>query len=148
MIRRPPSATRTYTLLPYTTLFRAGFWILAGARGRAMSCMTAKTLQRRLQVAFGVDQEVRGDHDLLALGQSVEDLDPIATAATQGDIARCEAARTGFDQHHLARAAVEHGGARDGQDRPRPRLLKPHRSEIGRASCRARGGPYGEVTGV
>src|SRR3546814_2071620 len=58
-----------------------GFWILAGARGRAMSCMTAKTLQRRLQVAFGVDQEVRGDHDLLALGQSVEDLDPIATAA-------------------------------------------------------------------
>ena len=49
-----------------------------------MSCMTAKTLQRRLQVAFRVDQEVRGDHDLLAHGQSVEDLDPIATAATQG----------------------------------------------------------------
>src|SRR3546814_20811757 len=26
MIRRPPRSTRTYTLLPYTTLFRSGDW--------------------------------------------------------------------------------------------------------------------------
>src|SRR3546814_6940011 len=28
MIRRPPSSTRTYTLLPYTTLFRSIWWLL------------------------------------------------------------------------------------------------------------------------
>src|SRR5690606_22141921 len=80
-----------------------GLWILAGARGRAMPCMTAETFQRRLQVAFCVDQEVGGDHDLLALGHAVKDLDPIAAAPPQRDIPRCEAAGAGLDQHHLAR---------------------------------------------
>src|SRR3546814_7799760 len=32
MIRRPPRATRTDTLLPYTTLFRSGAWADEGAR--------------------------------------------------------------------------------------------------------------------
>src|SRR5690606_24845752 len=103
-----------------------GVWILSGARGRAVSCVTLQTLECRLQVAFGIDQEVGGDHDLLALGQAVEDLDPITAAPTQGDIARSEAAGTGLDQHHLARAAVEHGRTRNGQDRPGPRLLEQH----------------------
>src|SRR3546814_1950558 len=30
MIRRPPRSTRTYTLLPYTTLFRSAHQIFAG----------------------------------------------------------------------------------------------------------------------
>src|SRR3546814_18464925 len=29
MIRRPPRSTRTYTLFPYTTLFRSGFFRVA-----------------------------------------------------------------------------------------------------------------------
>src|SRR3546814_10563070 len=32
MIRRPPRSTRTYTLVPYTTLFRSRIWLLLGAR--------------------------------------------------------------------------------------------------------------------
>ena len=44
-----------------------GVRILSGARGGPVSCVTFKSLERRLQVAFGVDQEVRRDHDLLAL---------------------------------------------------------------------------------
>ena len=52
-----------------------GLRILAGARGRPVSCVSLKSLECRLQVAFGVDQEVGGDHDLFALCQAVEDLD-------------------------------------------------------------------------
>src|SRR3546814_12188158 len=33
MIRRPPRSTRTYTLFPYTTLFRSGWWRRADERG-------------------------------------------------------------------------------------------------------------------
>src|SRR3546814_18999540 len=34
MIRRPPRSTRTYTLFPYTTLFRSGDTDPRGAEGR------------------------------------------------------------------------------------------------------------------
>src|SRR3546814_1312887 len=50
MIRRPPRSTRTYTLLPYTTLFRAEF-------------LLAKPLPRRVgggQVEFGVQFRAPG----------------------------------------------------------------------------------------
>src|SRR5690606_23653575 len=90
----------------------AGLRMLAGAGGRAVSRVTLKSLERRLQVAFGVDQEVCGHHDLFAFGDPLEHFDPIAAAPTQRDVTRIEAARTGLDQHHLARAAVEHRRAR------------------------------------
>src|SRR3546814_532373 len=32
MIRRPPRSTRTYTLFPYTTLFRSPLWIIDEAQ--------------------------------------------------------------------------------------------------------------------
>src|SRR3546814_13871174 len=67
-----------------------GVWILSGARGRAVSCVTLQSLECRLQIAFGVDQEVGGDHDLLALGDPVQNLDAIAAAATKGDLTRRE----------------------------------------------------------
>src|SRR3546814_10077730 len=35
MIRRPPRSTRTYTLVPYTPLFRSGLWLVAGAAAAA-----------------------------------------------------------------------------------------------------------------
>src|SRR3546814_3944836 len=34
MLRRPPRSTRTYTLLPYTTLFRSGAWKGAHRAGK------------------------------------------------------------------------------------------------------------------
>src|SRR3546814_8414926 len=57
-----------------------GVWILSGARGRTVSCVTLQSLECRLQIAFGVDQEVGGDHDLPALGDPVQNLDAIAAA--------------------------------------------------------------------
>src|SRR3546814_17200355 len=124
-----------------------GVWILSGARGRAVSCVTLQSLECRLQIAFGVDQEVGGDHDLLALGDPVQNLDAIAAAATQGDLTRREAARAALDQPHLARAAVEHGRARDGPDRAGPRPPGPHRPN-GRASGWDRVGTDVECSGV
>src|SRR3546814_12810796 len=43
---------------------RLGYWFLAGARGCVVSGVTLKALESCLQVAFRVDQEVGGDHDL------------------------------------------------------------------------------------
>src|SRR3546814_4873129 len=37
MLRRPPISTRTYTLFPYTTLFRSAFRRVAGVRASARS---------------------------------------------------------------------------------------------------------------
>src|SRR3546814_3411803 len=36
MLRRPPRSTRTDTLFPYTTLFRSGFGLTSGRRGRGI----------------------------------------------------------------------------------------------------------------
>src|SRR3546814_16955303 len=36
MIRRPPRSTRTYTLFPYTTLFRSPLWTRSQARGQGL----------------------------------------------------------------------------------------------------------------
>src|SRR3546814_10424092 len=40
MIRRPPGPTRTYTLFPHTTLFRATVTVLAGITGSASGGMS------------------------------------------------------------------------------------------------------------
>src|SRR5690606_34481360 len=65
-----------------------GLRILAGARGRPMSCVTFKSLKCGLQIAFGVDQEVGGDHDLLAFGDPIQNLHAIAAAPPQRDVPR------------------------------------------------------------
>src|SRR3546814_18042909 len=60
MIRRPPRSTRTYTLFPYTTLFRS-----TGAHGRRRSEVwlqpQAAEHHRRDHVAQG-SQDWRADH--------------------------------------------------------------------------------------
>ena len=48
-------------------------------------------LNRFLQVAFAVDEELTGDHDVFAFVEAGEDLEPsVATIETQLDIARRE----------------------------------------------------------
>src|SRR3546814_15659892 len=49
MIRRPPRSTRTYTLFPYTTLFRAGL-VLSGEQRAAFEHVTG---ERGLSVVVG-----------------------------------------------------------------------------------------------
>src|SRR3546814_9465442 len=41
MIRRPPRSTRTYTLFPYTTLFRSGYGCLDGTRDSGLGTRLA-----------------------------------------------------------------------------------------------------------
>src|SRR3546814_7391689 len=55
MIRRPPRSTRTYTLFPYTTLFRSGVDETAG-RDRASKRALAVALDISLQYLTLVDQ--------------------------------------------------------------------------------------------
>src|SRR3546814_15321867 len=69
MIRRPPRATRTDTLFPYTTLFRsmatgarAG---ACGAGGAAVAIQTQRTVRRKAgyvdQVQIGLEQTLRSE---------------------------------------------------------------------------------------
>src|SRR3546814_15226653 len=62
MIRRPPRSTRTYTLLPYTTLFRSHIL----AKGADVSCDRA----RHAQAGVGVDVAAADE----ALHQLVRDI--------------------------------------------------------------------------
>ena len=66
-----------------------------------------KALQRRLQIAFGVDQEVGGDDDRLAFGDAVADFDIAAAAMAELDLARLEPALALVDEDGLPAAAVD-----------------------------------------
>src|SRR3546814_1817313 len=70
MIRRPPRSTRTYTLFPYTTLFRShpgiAVEVVHGAQiGRACQNIVARV------VGIGAET-VRTPHVLLGAGRSEE----------------------------------------------------------------------------
>lgn len=56
----------------------------------AWACAT----NRRLEVALCVDQEIGGDHDLLAILHAVNDFDVVVAACPELDLARLEAALT------------------------------------------------------
>lgn len=74
-----------------------------------------EALQRGLEVALGVDQEVGARHHALARLQARQHLDAVAEAAAQSDLARGVAARGRLNEHDLPRAAVDHGGRRHAQ---------------------------------
>src|SRR3546814_12008366 len=113
MIRRPPRSTRTYTLFPYTTLFRST--VLTGTLNPATGAYTvvqnapivhAEGLNENNQeFTFGY-QVTDGDGDTAtgSLNVSVDDDTPIAGPSTL--------------------STVDEGGLAGGQ--------------IGRASCRER----------
>ena len=72
-------------------------------------------LQSRLQVAFGIDQEVGADHDLLVLGDALQDLGIAVGPAADFDLARLVAAFATLHQHRLALAGIENGALGNGQ---------------------------------
>src|SRR3546814_20491644 len=54
IIRRPPRSTRTYTLFPYTTLFRSGFTHGGESGADSPSCLRIECIQRPGEQADGV----------------------------------------------------------------------------------------------
>ncbi len=60
-----------------------------------------EALQRRLQIAFGIDQEVGRDDDGLAVDDALADLDIAAAAMAELDVARLEPALSFIDKHRL-----------------------------------------------
>src|SRR5574343_751831 len=71
----------------------------------SMAGMT-KATDRRLQVAFGIDQEVGGHHHWLAAPDAFQHLDIVVATLAELDFARLESSFLGLDQHDTAGAAV------------------------------------------
>src|SRR3546814_11199332 len=115
MIRRPPRATRTDTLFPYTTLFRATAMVArTGSRERPWP------LPRRCRGYGSVELAVVGGHvrPALAAGVSGHGLGQVnravgAAGAAQGE--RGGAASSGFQTRPVV--VEEHGDSGDGGER-------------------------------
>src|SRR3546814_7954809 len=62
MIRRPPRSTRTDTLFPYTTLFRAVVWLSHGARlpRTDLGVFTRRSVFQRTRRAARPDHRTAG----------------------------------------------------------------------------------------
>src|SRR3546814_14450641 len=123
MIRRPPRATRTDTLFPYTTLFR--------------STPIALELTRPEHDVGDARLVLDRDEDRIALARSLADEDDPrgADEAVVPCLVRLGAARHAFD------------GERGAQESHRMILQRQPRrlvigAEDGRASCRERGCQY------
>jgi hypothetical protein len=84
-----------------------------GFAGRGLRL--GETADSRLEVAFGVDQEVGGDHHLLASAHPFAYLDLVIAAGPELHFARLEATLSELHQNDLARAAVDHRRDRHGQ---------------------------------
>src|SRR3546814_10501357 len=137
MLRRPPSSTRTYTLFPYTTLFRS----IPGA----MAANDSEALQLPLygRIAAGTPIEALRDHSnyvdvpaaMMGRGEhyalEVDGDSMIDAGILDGDtvvIERCDTAENGT----IVVALIDNEEAH----------LKRLRRKIGRASCRERVVPY------
>src|SRR3546814_13215019 len=120
MIRRPPRSTLTDTLFPYTTLFRS---FLLRRRFRVPVFQRHESFAR-VSIASAVGQQVA--RDALEIGRRIGEFRQSPHAGEAGESilheVRCRMAVAG-----LALEIAE-------QPRPLP--------QIGRASCRARGGTY------
>src|SRR3546814_14833302 len=98
MNRRPPRYTRTYTLFPYTTLFRAT------ATNVLMDCYSAYVPDQVVAVA------VAADHAIYGLGPQ----DARGDLAAQPAVAFARADREQLDRHAVAFALLH-----DSQAKPR-----------------------------
>src|SRR3546814_1790586 len=62
MLRRPPRSTRTYTLFPYTTLFRSGLWVYSVGLWSAV-----RHYRHGFRLAFCDDGTVVSDRERVVL---------------------------------------------------------------------------------
>src|SRR3546814_5953975 len=96
MIRRPPRATRTYTLFPYTTLFRSrelvGILQSGGAREH----------EALLQQEAG-----RAEADAEGLRQRLKTAEEIESTKAELDIERARLLKTLQDDHHERESLIE-----------------------------------------
>ena len=76
-----------------------------------------EALQRRLQIAFGVDQEVGGDDDRLAFGNALAHFDIAAAAMAEFHVARFEPPFALVDEHRLPAAGIQHRALGNGEHR-------------------------------
>src|SRR5216684_8855207 len=76
-----------------------------------------QAIERGFEIAFGVDQEVRGDHHLVVFSKTLLDLDMATAAATELDRAWLETPFAFVEKHNLPLAAVDDRTARYSQDR-------------------------------
>src|SRR3546814_15229342 len=100
-IRRPPSATRTYTLSPYTTLFRS---VLRAARQARLPVAAGDELHARREIGEGEEVAIiLWQHLYLALADVRTDL-----AALQRPDARAgDANRVAFGRGDVGLRTVE-----------------------------------------
>ena len=92
----------------------SGLCTSIGRRCFAAMRGVAEAADRRFQVAFGVDQEVGGDHDGFAILHAVQHLDVVVAARPKFDLTRFITPFLGLNEDDLAGAAVDHGGDRHG----------------------------------
>src|SRR3546814_12213837 len=91
MIRRPPRSTRTHTLVPYTTLFRA-LTPAGGGLGSVGAAHALPAVVAGFAAAGAVGGRAGGDH-----GRTPSD-----STRTAGTI--CQLRRTGPSNHGLSRS--------------------------------------------
>jgi len=84
---------------------------------RTVSCMS-QAPDGSLEIAFRIDEEVGGHHHHLAIPHALDDFDAVLAAGTDLHVTGLETALLELHQHDLARAAVDDGRRRHGQDRP------------------------------
>src|SRR3546814_13238742 len=94
MIRRPPISTRTATLVPYTTLFRAGNVVVGGEvdhRGNAVAVSGANLVERNSDrfIRLDVDVDRRGGWWWVGWPRPVEADDRVALAEPEIGRASC-----------------------------------------------------------
>ena len=79
--------------------------------------LRAHAAQRGLEVALGIDQEVRRDDHFVAILDALDHFYVTIAASAELDFARLEAAFAFLYDNDLARAAVDDGGSWNGDDR-------------------------------
>src|SRR3546814_13274314 len=121
MIRRPPRSTRSYTLLPYTTLFRsAGLDILDEQRRRAEFGVAGAVVEDADDLEAGVETDEVGEGDRAHRVVEAEAAAGVDVLHRRHALTQCE--------HRLVDQRHQHSVDDEAQ--------------IGRASWRGRGGEY------
>src|SRR3546814_18392522 len=125
MIRRPPISTPTYTLFPYTTLFRS-----VGGLGDLVAVGSELDPQQEADVGIVVDDEDPAHRGAVVIASG-------ASSRWRRGIGESSASLARIDAEGAAVAAARRRTPSSGVDGRRD---PAHHLAIGRASCRERVG--------